>query len=146
MELVVKATYDKKSERWYVDTDEATVEAMNSFLKEHDLNVFESWLGYLEDGMSSEALAFVDLLQTTEDEIELADGSKIKLVEGQKIMKVYNAIGTVYHTLGRLRGKELIGSFSTLEQARNAVSQVASNYDEVGIVVTELDKVEIKEL
>lgn len=44
--------------------------------------MFESWLGCLEDGMSSEALAFVDLLQTTEDEIELADGSKIKLVEG----------------------------------------------------------------
>lgn len=84
MELVVKGTYDKKNERWYVDTDEATVEAMNSFLEEHDLNVFEAWLGYLEDGMSSEALAFVDLLQTTEDEIELADGSKIKLVEGQE--------------------------------------------------------------
>lgn len=82
LELQVKGTYDKKSERWYVDTDEATVEAMNSFLEEHDLDVFESWLGYLEDGMSSEALAFVDLLQTTEDEIELADGSKIKLVEG----------------------------------------------------------------
>ena len=82
MELVVKGTYDKKSERWYVDTDEATVEVMNSFLEEHDLDVFESWLGYLEDGMSSEALSFVDLLQTTEDEIELADGSKIKLVEG----------------------------------------------------------------
>lgn len=82
MELVVKGTYDKKSERWYVDTDEATVEAMNSFLEEHDLDVFESWLGYLEDGMSSEALSFVDLLQTMEDEIELADGSKIKLVEG----------------------------------------------------------------
>lgn len=146
MELVVKGTYDKKSERWYVDIDEVTVEAMNSFLEEHDLDVFESWLGYLEDGMSSEALAFVDLLQTTEDEIELADGSKIKLVEGQEIMKVYNAIGTVYHTLGRLRGKELIGSFSTLEQARNAVSQVASNYDEVEIVVAELDKVETKEL
>lgn len=64
MELVVKGTYDKKNERWYVDTDEATVEAMNSFLEEHDLDVFESWLGYLEDG------------------IELADGSKIKLVEG----------------------------------------------------------------
>ena len=84
MELVVKGTYDKKNERWYVDTDEATVEAMNSFLEEHDLDVFESWLGYLEDGMSSEALSFVDLLQTTEDEIELADGSKIKLVEGQE--------------------------------------------------------------
>lgn len=82
MELVVKGIYDKKNERWYVDTDEATVEAMNSFLEEHDLDVFESWLGYLEDGMSSEALSFVDLLQTTEDEIELADGSKIKLVEG----------------------------------------------------------------
>lgn len=81
-ELIVKGTYDKKSERWYVDTDEATVEAMNSFLEEHDFDVFESWLGYLEDGMSSEALAFIDLLQTTEDEIELADGSKIKLVEG----------------------------------------------------------------
>lgn len=42
-------------------------------------------------------------------------------------MKVYNAIGTI-------------------EQARNAVSQVASNYDEVEIVVAELDKVEAKEL
>ena len=52
-------------------------------------------------------------------------------------MEGYNAIGTVYHTLGRLRGKE---------QARNAVSQVASNYDEVEIVVAELDKVEAKEL
>lgn len=61
-------------------------------------------------------------------------------------MKVYNAIGTIYHTLGRLKKKELIGSFSTLEQARNAVSQVASNYDEVEIVVAELDKVEAKEL
>jgi hypothetical protein len=61
-------------------------------------------------------------------------------------MKVYNAVGTVYHTLGRLRGKELIGSFSTLEQARNVVSQVASNYDEVEIVSAELDLVELKEL
>lgn len=60
-------------------------------------------------------------------------------------MKVYNAVGTVYTVFGRLKKKELIGSFSTLEQARNAVSQVASNYDEVGIVVAELDKVEIKE-
>ena len=82
LELQVKGTYDKGNERWYIDTDEATVEAMNSFLKEHDIDVFESWLGYLEGGMSSEALAFVDLLQTMEDEIELADGSKIKLVEG----------------------------------------------------------------
>jgi hypothetical protein len=81
-ELVVKGVFDKKSERWYVDTDEATVEAMNSFLEEHDLDVFESWLGYLEGGMSDESLAFINILQTIKDEIELADGSKIKLVEG----------------------------------------------------------------
>ena len=81
MELKVKGSYDKKNERWYVETDETTVEEMNSFLEEHDFDVFEAWLGYLEDGMSSEALAFVDLLQTTKDEIVLADGSKIKLVE-----------------------------------------------------------------
>ena len=81
MELKVKGTYDKKNKRWYVETDETTVEEMNSFLEEHDFAVFEAWLGYLEDGMSSEALAFVDLLQTTKDEIELADGGKIKLVE-----------------------------------------------------------------
>lgn len=81
-ELIVKGVFDKKSERWYVDTDEATVEAMNSFLKEHDLDVFESWLGYLEGGMNDESLAFINILQTIENEIELADGSKIKLVEG----------------------------------------------------------------
>lgn len=81
MELKVKGSYDKKNERWYVETDETTVEEMNSFLEEHDFDVFETWLGYLEDGMSSEALAFVDLLQTTKGEIELADGSKIKLIE-----------------------------------------------------------------
>ncbi len=61
-------------------------------------------------------------------------------------MKVYNATGMIYNVFGRLKKKELIGSFSTLEQARNVSSQVASNYDEVEIVVTELDKVETKEL
>lgn len=81
-ELQVKGAFDKKNERWYIDTDEATVGVMNSFLKEHDLDVFESWLGYLEGGMSDESLAFINILQTIEDEIELADGSKIKLVEG----------------------------------------------------------------
>lgn len=82
-ELQVKGAFDKKSERWYIDTDEATVEAMNSFLKEHDLDVFESWLGYLEGGMSDESLAFINILQTIENgEINLYDGSKIKLVEG----------------------------------------------------------------
>ena len=61
-------------------------------------------------------------------------------------MKVYNATGMIYNVFGRLKKKELIGSFSTLEQARNVSSQVASNYDEVEIVVTELDKVETKGL
>ena len=61
-------------------------------------------------------------------------------------MKVYNATGMIYNVFGRLKKKELIGSFSTLEQARNVSSQVASNYDEVEIVVTELDKMETKGL
>lgn len=61
-------------------------------------------------------------------------------------MEVFNAIGTIFNFRGKLKKKELIGSFTTSELARNAVSKVASNYDEVGIVVTELDKAETKEL
>ncbi len=61
-------------------------------------------------------------------------------------MEVFNAIGTILNFRGKLKKKELIGSFSTSELARNAVSKVASNYDEVEIVVTELDKAETKEL
>lgn len=62
-------------------------------------------------------------------------------------MKVYNVVGVVYYGfMGRVKEKDLIGSFSTLEQARDVVSQVVSNYDKVGIVVTELDKVETKRL
>lgn len=61
-------------------------------------------------------------------------------------MEVFNAIGTILNFRGKLKKKELIGSFSTSELARNAVSKVANNYDEVEIVVTELDKTEIKEL
>ena len=61
-------------------------------------------------------------------------------------MEVFNAIGTILNFRGKLKKKELIGSFTTSELARNAVSKVASNYDEVEIVVTELDKAETKEL
>ena len=61
-------------------------------------------------------------------------------------MEVFNAIGTIFNFRGKLKKKELIGSFTTSELARNAVSKVANNYDEVEIVVTELDKTEIKEL
>lgn len=61
-------------------------------------------------------------------------------------MEVFNAIGTIFNFRGKLKKKELIGSFTTSELARNAVSKVASNYDEVEIVVTELDKAETKEL
>lgn len=61
-------------------------------------------------------------------------------------MEVFNAIGTILNFRGKLKKKELIGSFSTSELARNAVSKVANNYDEVEIVVTELDKTETKEL
>lgn len=62
-------------------------------------------------------------------------------------MKVYNVVGVVYYGfMGRVKGKELIGSFSTLEQAKNVVSQVVRNYDKVEIIETELDKVERKRL
>lgn len=61
-------------------------------------------------------------------------------------MEVFNAIGTILNFRGKLKKKELIGSFSTPELARNAVSEVASNYDEVEIVTAELDFVELKEL
>ena len=61
-------------------------------------------------------------------------------------MEVFNAIGTILNFRGQLKKKELIGSFSTSELARNAVSKVANNYDEVEIVVTELDKAETKDL
>lgn len=44
-------------------------------------------------------------------------------------MKVYNAIGTILTFRGKIKSKELIGSFTTLENAKNAVSQVASKYD-----------------
>ena len=61
-------------------------------------------------------------------------------------MEVFNAIGTILNFRGKLKKKELIGSFSTSELARNAVSKVASNYDEVEIVTAELDLAELKEL
>ena len=61
-------------------------------------------------------------------------------------MEVFNAIGTILNFRGKPKKKELIGSFSTSELARNAVSKVASNYDEVEIVTAELDLVELKEL
>lgn len=61
-------------------------------------------------------------------------------------MEVFNAIGTIFNFRGKLKKKELIGSFTTSELARNAVSKVASNYDEVEIVTAELDLVKLKEL
>lgn len=61
-------------------------------------------------------------------------------------MKVYNAIGTILTFRGKVKRKELIGSFSTLENARSEVSRVASKYDETEIVVAELDVAEMKGL
>ena len=59
-------------------------------------------------------------------------------------MKVYNAIGTILTFRGKVKHKELIGSFSTLENARSEVSRVASKYDGTEIVTVELDLVEMK--
>ena len=61
-------------------------------------------------------------------------------------MKVYNAIGTILTFRGKVKHKDLIGSFSTIEKVRNAVSQVANKYDETEIVVAELDVAEMKGL
>ena len=61
-------------------------------------------------------------------------------------MEVFNAIGTIFNFRGKLKKKELIGSFATSELARNAVSKVANNYDEVEIVVTEIDSLAMQEL
>ena len=61
-------------------------------------------------------------------------------------MEVFNAIGTILNFRGKLKKKELIGSFSTSELARNAVSKVASSYDEVEIVVTKIDSLAMQEL
>ena len=54
-------------------------------------------------------------------------------------MEVFNAIGTILNFRGKVKKKELIGSFTTSELARNTVSKVANNYDEVEIVVTKID-------
>ena len=82
-ELEVKALYDEERGRWVIGSDEETVEKMNAFLSKHDLDVFEAWLGYLEDCMSNEMFDFINILENIENgEIELYDGSKIKLVEG----------------------------------------------------------------
>lgn len=59
-------------------------------------------------------------------------------------MKVYNAIGTILTFRGKIKNKELIGSFTTIENAKNAVSRVASKYDETEIVIVELDLLEMK--
>ena len=61
-------------------------------------------------------------------------------------MEVFNAIGTILNFRGKPKKKELIGSFTTSELARSAVSKVANNYDEVEIVITEIDKVKTMEL
>ena len=61
-------------------------------------------------------------------------------------MEVFNAIGTIFNFRGKLKKKELIGSFTTSELARNTVSKVASNYDEVEIVITKIDSLALQEL
>ena len=82
MELEIQAEYD--GSQWYIDTDnEETVKKMNDFLRDRDSDVFEGWLAYIDGGMSGELFSFIRLLRVIENgEINLYDGSKIKLVEG----------------------------------------------------------------
>ena len=45
----------------------------------------------------------------------------------------YKAIGITYNIFGRLKKREALKVFATKEDARNSLSGVASEYDEIDI-------------
>lgn len=83
--LVIRA--NKGKARWFPLINEKIVLAMDNFLKEHDAEVFESWVGYKEDGMGFESLNFIDLLLTVGNGsiMTLSDGAIIEFKEAQEI-------------------------------------------------------------
>ena len=48
-------------------------------------------------------------------------------------MKSYNAIGFTYNCFGRLKKKEILETFPTMEEAREFLSLVADKYDDIDI-------------
>lgn len=77
--LTVPAKYN--GQRWYIEMEEETVNAVDTMLELHDQSLHQEWLGYKEGGMSSEGFAFQERLETPDGTIDLEDGSELVLSE-----------------------------------------------------------------
>ena len=79
--LVIPAL--KGEARWFPVVTDETVPVIDSFLEEHDFELFESRVGFKEGGMSFESLNFIRelLIVGTESTWTLNDGSVIEFVE-----------------------------------------------------------------
>ena len=77
--LKVPAYY--KGQRWYIEMEDETINAIDTMLEAHDPSLYQEWLGYKEGGMSSEGLAFQERLETPDGTIDLEDGSELVLSE-----------------------------------------------------------------
>ena len=77
--LTVPAKYN--GQRWYIEMEEKTINAIDTMLELHDQSLYQEWLGYKEGGMSSEGFAFQERLETLDGMIDLEDGSKLVLSE-----------------------------------------------------------------
>lgn len=79
--LVIPAL--KGEARWFPVVTDETVPVIDSFLEEHDFELFESWVGFKEGGMSFESLNFIRelLIVGTESTWTLNDSSVIEFVE-----------------------------------------------------------------
>ena len=77
--LTVPAKYN--GQRWYIEMEEKTINAIDTMLELHDQSLHQEWLGYKEGGMSSEGFAFQERLETPDGTIALEDGSELVLSE-----------------------------------------------------------------
>ena len=77
--LTVPAKYN--GQRWYIEMEEKTINAIDTMLELHDQSLHQEWLGYKEGGMSSEGFAFQERLETPDGTIDLEDGSELVLSE-----------------------------------------------------------------
>lgn len=77
--LTVPAKYN--GQRWYIEMEEKTINAIDTMLELHDQSLYQEWLGYKEGGMSSEGFAFQERLETLDGMIGLEDGSELVLSE-----------------------------------------------------------------
>ena len=77
--LTVPAKYN--GQRWYIEMEEKTINAIDTMLELHDQSLYQEWLCYKEGGMSSEGFAFQERLETLDGMIDLEDGSELVLSE-----------------------------------------------------------------